>query len=72
MLTNRTFSNIFGSDVERFPANRAHKSEWFDYKNQAWVGTDGLYIICGHTGPCSCYGKKHFGEKAPEENRRSA
>ena len=36
----------------------------FDYDNQAWI-VNGLYVRCGHQGPCQCYGREHEGEQAP-------
>jgi hypothetical protein len=33
----------------------------YDYANQAWV-ENGKYVRCGHTEPCSCYGRIHEGE----------
>lgn len=37
----------------------------FDYKKQAWV-INGVYAPCNHPEAmnCSCYGKRHAGEKA--------
>jgi len=32
----------------------------YDYRNQAWV-RNGKYEACGHTGPCTCFGKKWQG-----------
>jgi putative ribosome biogenesis GTPase RsgA len=44
------------------------KNTWYDYKNQAWV-VSGKYIKCSHPTEmnCTCYGKLHEGEIAPEE-----
>jgi hypothetical protein len=41
-----------------------YQAERYDYENQAWIGTDGRYLPCGHSIPCTCYGKTHAGELA--------
>jgi hypothetical protein len=39
----------------------------FDYDHQAWTALtpngDRVYLMCGHTFACGCYGKTHAGEK---------
>jgi len=39
----------------------------YDYTNQAWT-VDGRYVDCCHPAAmnCTCYGRKHAGEPAPE------
>jgi hypothetical protein len=50
----------------RFSSSTTHKSERFDYTNQAWIGADGRYLSCAHPAAmfCRCYGKLHAGELA--------
>ena len=38
----------------------------YDYDNQCWI-RDGFYLDCGHpeTMTCTCFGRKHAGDRAP-------
>ena len=38
-------------------------NSYYDYTRQAWV-LNGVYVTCGHTTACNCYGKAHAGEPA--------
>jgi hypothetical protein len=42
------------------------KTEYYDYENQAWIGTDGKYLSCAHpeSMKCKCFGRIHAGEPA--------
>ena len=45
----------------------------YDYTNQAWI-EHGVYVDCCHPAAmnCTCYGRKHAGEPAPEPEPTNA
>ncbi len=46
------------------------KDSVYDYENQCWV-VDGIIESCAHpdTMRCSCYGKRHAGERVEDVER---
>jgi len=50
--------------MNQIPEDGNRKTVQFDYEKQVWI-VNGVYQCCGHSGPCSCYGKKHAGDSVP-------